>query len=196
MRAVRAFHSHTSEICFSERMDTFSADIRRFAQLAEPLVKLNHGYGFQNGGCYLFAEALVRWSRFKLKLAGLYGTIGPIPVLEHVYACYDQRFFIDSQGLTSAKAAVNAKAIHAPWDRPFQSQRRLYFIRHSIKKADASAIHQTESVIDLLHQAAQNFFPPFEPALFGAMAIRRRRSTSQVREQALTQRSRNLAKGG
>ena len=79
--------------------------LRAVARTLLPYIVEKHGHGFQDGGCHMLAEALVRWSGGSLKLAAVHSNKPPRDprAVQHVVACYADRLYLDSDGMATAK---------------------------------------------------------------------------------------------
>lgn len=58
------------------------------------------GYGFQDGGCLIFASALCNWSRGTLELAAIH-RVGHSGQAQHVVARFGTALFLDSDGVAT-----------------------------------------------------------------------------------------------
>lgn len=65
-----------------------------------------YDFGFQDGGCYIFALGLQKWSQNNLTLRAVRSTEYPQRI-QHVVACYNDLFYLDSDGLASDSDMVS-----------------------------------------------------------------------------------------
>lgn len=75
----------------------FGAILQSAAREVLPAWLAMAGYGFQDGGCLMFAVALQRWSSGRFSLAGAYRS-SDLRQAQHVMAVTETCLYLDSDG--------------------------------------------------------------------------------------------------
>lgn len=71
-------------------------------------MNLLDGYGWNDGGCWTLAQALVQWSQGKAALIGVWSCHQNPPLLEHLAVKYND-LYLDADGIMTADELIYVK---------------------------------------------------------------------------------------
>lgn len=135
----------------------FGRRLRRLACSLLPGFLEETKFGFQDGGCLMFAEALRAWSRGSLALAAVYRTDRAPAKAQHVLAQFGADLYLDSDG---AGTAADMTAKMAAFNSLRCTQVRPYV------RLAGDAIPHDSNLVAMLARRMQRRFGDFDPAMF------------------------------
>lgn len=115
-------------------------------------------YGFQDGGCFMFATALRDWSEGVLTLVSVYRTDRTPDAAQHVLACLDGTLYLDSDGVGTGADVLHKMAA-------FNAMPEAEIREH--KLAEGQVIPFDPELCAFLAKRMRRRFGPFNASVFG-----------------------------
>jgi hypothetical protein len=134
----------------------FGKRLQRFARIEQSRLVAEHGFGFQDGGCGILAQAIVDWSGGALAFGAFYRSEACDNVIQHLVAHLDG-LCLDSDGLATS-AEVSSKLAH--FEHP-----GFYVFSNIGQSLPPNAIPVDGRASRLIEVRASKSFGPFSSSL-------------------------------